>query len=140
MTTKDYLNQVSRLNMLINNKITEIAQFRELSCSISAIRNEERVNSSPNQDQIGTSIAKIDEMERNLDKMIDEYIDKKTRIISQIQSIENNDFYEVLFARYIEKLTFEKIANKTGWCWRQVHRIHSKALHDFEERYGKEYL
>ena len=140
MTTKDYLNQISRLNMLINNKLTEIAQFKELSCSISAIRNKEKVSTSPNQDKIGTSIAKIDEMERNLDKMIDEYVDKKNYIISQIQNIENNDFYEVLFARYIEKLTFEKIANKTGWCWRQVHRVHANALHDFEEKYGKEYL
>lgn len=52
----------------------------------------------------------------------------------------NDDYYEILFARYIEKLTFEKIANKTGWCWRQVHRIHSKALKEFEEKYGNEYL
>lgn len=140
MTTKDYLNQISRLNMLINNKLSEISQYKELSYSISAVKNEERVMTSPNQDKIGTSIAKIDEMERKLDDMIDDYIDKKNHIISQIQDIENNDFYEILFARYIEKLTFEKIANKTGWCWRQVHRIHAKALKEFEEKYGNEYL
>lgn len=140
MTTKDYLNQINRLNMLINNKLLEISQFKELSCSISAVKNDEKVMTTPNQDPIGTSIAKIDEMERKLDDMIDDYIDKKNHIISQIQNIENDDFYEILFARYIEKLTFEKIANKTGWCWRQVHRIHSKALKEFEEKYGDEYL
>ena len=132
MTTKDYLNQINRLNMLVNNKLTEIAQYRELSCSISAVKNEEKVMTSPNQDKIGTNIAKIDEMERKLDEIIDYYIDKK--------DIENDDYYEILFARYIEKLTFEKIANKTGWCWRQVHRIHAKALKAFEEKYGNEYL
>ena len=42
MTTKDYLNQISRLNRMINNKLTEIAQLKELSCSISAIGNEEK--------------------------------------------------------------------------------------------------
>jgi len=140
MTTKDYLNQINRLNMLVNNKLAEIAQYRELSCSISAVKNEEKVMASPNQDKIGTNIAKIDEMERKLDEIIDDYIDKKNYIISQIQDIENDDYYEILFARYIEKLTFEKIANKTGWCWRQVHRIHAKALKAFEEKYGNEYL
>ena len=59
MTTKDYLNQINRLNMLINNKLAEISQYRELSYSISAIKNEEKVMSSPNQDKIGTNIAKI---------------------------------------------------------------------------------
>lgn len=140
MVTKDYLNQINRLNMLVNNKLTEITQYRELSYSISAVKNEEKVMTSPNQDKIGTSIAKLDEMERKLDEMIDDYIDKKNYIISQIQGIENDDYYEILFARYIEKLTFEKIANKTGWCWRQVHRIHAKALKAFEEKYGNEYL
>jgi hypothetical protein len=66
MTTKDYLNQISRLNRMINNKLTEIAQLRELSCSISAVKNEERVLSSSDPDKIGTTYAKIDEMERNL--------------------------------------------------------------------------
>ena len=79
-------------------------------------------------------------MELKLDEIIDYYIDKKNYIICQIQNIENDDYYEILFARYIEKLTFEKIANKTGWCWRQVHRIHAKALKAFEEKYGNEYL
>lgn len=63
---------------------------------------------TPNQDPIGTSIAKLDYMERKLDNMIDDYVDKKNYIISQIQNIENDDYYEILFARYIEKLTFEK--------------------------------
>ena len=93
MTTKDYLNQINRLNMLVNNKLTEIAQYRELSCSISAVKNEEKVMTSPNQDKIGTNIAKIDEMEQKLDEIIDYYIDKKNYIISQIQDIENDDYY-----------------------------------------------
>ena len=140
MTTKDYLNQINRLNMLINNKLTEIAQYRELSCSISAVKNEEKVMTSPNQDKIGTNIAKIDEMERKLDEIIDYYIDKKNYIISQIQDIENNNHYKIMFKRYIKKNKNKKIANKTGWCWRQVHRIHAKALKAFEEKYGNEYL
>jgi DNA-directed RNA polymerase specialized sigma subunit len=125
---------------MINNKLTEIAQLRELSCSISAVKNEERVLSSSDPDKIGTTYAKIDEMERNLDKMIDEYIDKKNLIISQIDSIEDEDCYNILFSRYIEKKTFEVIATEMNYSWRQIIRLHGKALKIFEKEYGRLYI
>ena len=64
MTTKEYLGQISRLNRMINNKLVEIAQLKELACSVSAIQTGERVQTTPNYDKIGTAYAKIDEMER----------------------------------------------------------------------------
>ena len=80
MTTKDYLNQISRLNRMINNKLSEISQLRELACSVSAIRNEEKVQTSPKADSIGTAISKIDEMERDIERTIDKYTKKKNLI------------------------------------------------------------
>ena len=96
MKTKDYLSQVSRLNKMINNKLSEISQLRELSISISAIGNDEKVQTSPNFDKIGTAIAKIDELESNLDKMIDEYLVKRERIIAQIDTMEEESVNQIL--------------------------------------------
>ena len=83
MTTKEYLNQISRLNRMINNKLSELAELKELSKSISAVSNKERVQTSMEQDKIGNTISKIDEMEREIDKMIDSYSDKRKHIIGQ---------------------------------------------------------
>ncbi len=140
MTTKDYLNQISRLNRMINNKLTEILQLKELSYSISAVRSEEKVKSSSDLDRIGSSYAKIDEMERNLDKVIDEYADKKNLIIKQIDGIEDEDFYNILFSRYIEKKTFEVIATEMNFSYRNITRLHGRALKVFEDKYGETYL
>lgn len=140
MTTKDYLNQISRLNRMINNKLAEVSQLRELSRSISAVKNEERVMSSSDPDKIGSTYAKIDEMEHNLDNMIDEYIGKKDLIIGQIDGIENENYYNILFSRYIEKKTFEVIATEMKYSWRQIIRLHGNALKSFEEKYGNTYL
>lgn len=140
MKTKDYLSQISRLNKMINNKLSEISQLRELSISISAISNEERVQTSPNFDKIGSSIAKIYEMESNLDKMIDDYLLKKERIIAQIETMEDENTYNILFSRYIEGKKFEKIATEMEYSWRQIIRLHGKALQQFEKKYGEEYL
>ena len=106
---------------MINNKLAEISQLRELSCSISAVSTEERVRSTPNVDRIGNTYAKIDEMEKNLDKIIDDFTEKKQKIISQIDSME-------------------KISVEMDYSYRQTIRLHGKALRQFEEKFGDEYL
>lgn len=140
MTTKEYLGQISRCDRMINNKITEISQLRELACSVSAVKTGEKVKSTTNVDKIVENYIKIEKKEKELDKMIDDYVDLKSHIIEQIESIENTDYYDILFGRYVEGLTFEKLSVKLTWCWRHAHRIHAKALAAFEEKYGEEYL
>ena len=84
-------------------------------------------------------IAKIIELENKIDSLIDEYVDKKNLIVSQIDSIENETYYEILFSRYIAKKTFEKIADEMSYSWRQIIRLHGRALQDFERKYGETY-
>ena len=140
MTTKEYLGQISRLNRMINNKLTEIAQLKDMAVSISATQSGERVQTTPNFDKIGTKYAKIDEMERKIDGMVEELVDKKEKIIQQIDSMEDENTYNILFARYIEKKTFEVIATEMKYSWRQVVRLHGTALKQFEKKYGEGYL
>lgn len=125
---------------MINNKLTEIAQLKDMAVSISAPQSGERVQTTPNFDKIGTRYAKIDEMERKIDGMVDELVDKKEKIIQQIDSMEDENTYNILFARYIEKKTFEVIATEMKYSWRQVVRLHGTALKQFEKKYGEGYL
>lgn len=140
MTTKQYLGQISRLDRMIKNKLSEISELKELSRSISAVKNTERVQTTPNFDKIGTAQAKIDEIERNIDKLVDEYVDKRDLIIKQIDEIEDETYYNILFARYIEKKTFEKISTEINYSFRNTTRLHGKALNEFERKYGNLYL
>ena len=125
---------------MINNKLTEIAQLKDMAASISAPQSGERVQTTPNFDKIGTKYAKIDEMERKIDGMVDELVDKKEKIIQQIDAMEDENTYNILFARYIEKKTFEVIATEMKYSWRQVVRLHGTALKQFEKKYGEGYL
>ena len=125
---------------MINNKLTEIAQLKDMAVSISATQSGERVQTTPNFDKIGTKYAKIDEMERKIDGMVDELVDKKEKIIQQIDSMEDENTYNILLARYIEKKTFEVIATEMKYSWRQVVRLHGTALKQFEKKYGEGYL
>ena len=140
MNTKDYLNQVSRLEKTIKHKETEISQYRELTTRLSSAQYGVKVRTSPEPDRIGATMAKIDEMECELIETINCYVDKKNHIIAQIDGIEDEMLYQVLFARYIEKKTFEKIAEELNYSPRQISRLHERVLAEFEKKYGAEYL
>lgn len=140
MDTKTYLNQVSRLDLMVKNKISELSALRELCYGLSAISTEERVQTSLKPDKIGSMVAKIDDLERKTDQLIDEYVDKRRKIIDQIDSMDDKLVYNILFARYIQKKTLERIAADMNYSFRQITRLHGKALLEFEKRYGQEYL
>lgn len=139
MDTKQYLNQVSRFDLMIKNKMTELSQYKELMYGISAINYEERVQTSPDFDKMTGKIDKVLKMESKIVDLIEKYVEKKDLIISQIDSMENETYYRVLVARYIENKTFEDIASEMKYSWRQIIRIHGRALQEFEKTYGNLY-
>lgn len=140
MTTKEYLQQIGKLNKMINNKMIELTQMKEMAYSIKAMNTDEHVMSSSDPDRIGCAYVKIEEMEQKIDRMIDDYVDEKEKIIKQIEGIEDENLYDVLFLKYIAKKRFEDIAVEIDKSWRQTIRLHGAALKRFEEKYGNEYL
>lgn len=140
MTTKQYLNQIDRINRMINNKLAEIYQLKTMVCSISVSANGDKVQSSSDKDKLGSAVAKIVDLENEINKAIDIYADKKERIVAQIDSVKDIMEYQVLFSRYIEHKTFEQIAEDNDYSVRQILRIHGNALVEFEKKFGQEYL
>ena len=140
MTTKSYLNQIERLDIMIQNKLSEIYQLKTMACSVTVSNDGERVQNSGDKDRMGTTVAKIVDLERETDELVDSFVKKRKRIVGQIDSIENVDYYHVLSMRYIARDTFETIAEKTNWSIRKVFSIHGEALKEFEKLYGSEYL
>lgn len=140
MTTKDYLNQISRLNRMINNKLAEIAQLRELACSISAVKNEEKVMSSSDPDKIGSTYAKIDEMEREVDVMVDNYVDKKNLVMRRIMMLQKEKHRVILYEKYIKFKSISEISKKLDMTDRGCKKAHKKALEEFEKINKEQYI
>lgn len=139
METKEYLQQIGRYDRLINNKLVELAQYRSMACSVSAVKNDEKVQSSPSHDTMDKIVSKIEQMEKEIDVLVDRYIDNKRTIISQIDSMSDEMTYQILFSRYVEQKTFEKMATEMNYCYKQIIRRHGKALQEFEQKWGNTY-
>ena len=140
MTTNEYLNQIERLDKMISNKLSEIYQLKIMACSITVSGNSERVQTSGNQDKLGSTIANIVDLERETDELVDSLVDKRKEILRQIDNMKNIDHYDVLHKHYVERRTFQDIADSENWSIRQVFNIHGRALQEFEKMYGDTYL
>ena len=140
METKEYLNQIERLDRMIQNKLSEIYQLKTMACSVTVSNETDRVQTSSDKDRLGSTIAKIVDLEKETDKLVDEFVDKRNHIIGQIDNMENVDYYHILSLRYVSRDTFENIADKTGWSKRHVLRMHGQAILAFEKKYGNEYI
>ena len=140
MNTKTYLNQISRLDKMIQNKLSEIYRLKTIACSVTVSTDKEAVDVSSDKDKLGSTVTKIVDLEKDTDRLVDEFMRKRNHIISQIDSMENTDYYHVLSMRYVNQNTFEEIAQATNWSIRKIFTIQGRALQEFERLYGKEYL
>lgn len=140
MTTKQYLMQIQRYEILIDNKLSELHRLRQLLGSISVMNDSERVMTSGSKDKIGDSVSKIVDLENEITKRISEYTELREKIISQIDCIKDINYYNVIFGRYVDGKGFGQIADDMGYSERQISRFHREALGLFENMYGSEYM
>lgn len=136
MNTKQYLSQIERYEKMIQNKLSEINQLKTMACNVTIPAGNERVQTSPDKDKIGTIVSRIADLEKEVDSMIE----KRCEIVKQIESIEDTDVYDVLAKRYILKKDLKVIAVERGISFRHIGRVHFDALKTFERKYGSRYL
>ena len=136
MTTKEYLSQIKRYDKMIANKREEITNLRSMACGTSIQISGDRVQRSGNKDKLGSFMSEIVDMEQELKEMLS----KRCLIVREIESLENGDEYDVLAKRYILRKNVKEIAIENGKTERQILSVTSKALGNFEKKYGCKYL
>lgn len=140
MTTKQYLGQIERMDRMIQNKLSEIRQLKCMAISVTIQPKEVNIQVSSDKDKIGNAVSKLVDLEKETEKLIDNYICKRKHIIEQIDNINDTNMYHVLSEKYIAKKDLNVIAVEMGYSFKQVCRIHGKGLSEFERIYGREYL
>lgn len=137
MKAKEYLQQLQRLDTVINQKINELGDLRLKSQSTGSIDySKERVQTNPSGDApFVKPICRIIDLEAEINAEIDKFIDEKHKIINQIQSLKNSDYISLLFKRYVEFKKFETIAVEMNFTYQYVLNMHWYALKEFESAY-----
>ena len=136
MKAKEYLQQLQRLDTVINQKIKELGDLRSMSKSVGSIDySKERVQTSPSGDApFVKQIMRIIDLEEEINREIDKFVDKKHLIINQIQGLKNSDYISLLFKRYVEFKSLEQICVEMNFSYDYIKHLHGYALKDFEDK------
>lgn len=136
MTAKNYLRQIRLLDQKISQRVEEAAELRQLALGFHAVEiKEDAVQTSPDGDKLAEAVGRYVDMEEEIDRMIDDFVDLKHKIIGQIQNISDERLMTVLFLRYVRYLSFEEIAVEMSYTYKWVCDLHGQALQEFEKKY-----
>lgn len=128
MTAKEYLQQVFYLDKKINKMVREKEALQSILYSVGGISDEERVQGGSIGNRTENLIVKIDEKERKINSEIDRLTGLKSDIAEEIYKIDNENYSEVLFRRYILLERWDKIADEMGYTIGYVFQLHGEAL------------
>jgi len=84
-----------------------------------------------NNSDLSSYAALLDQEERRYMKARYKRIQKCKEITDKIELMEDDDEKDVLMYRYIRLMKWEDICVKMNISWKQVHRIHARALNNF---------
>ena len=146
MTAKEYLNQIKLLNLKIDQKQEEREDLLKSAIYNSSPALTERVQTSVSGDKMSRIVDRCVDMDKDINDMVMQYMEKRDRIINQIQALEDPRCVEILYHKYVghrrsdgrmEYMRLEEIAcimrkpNGSPYTYGHIRALHGKALKDF---------
>lgn len=130
---KDYLNQIQKTDRLIQRLTDTTATLRSRLISQNYELTPDRIQSCGIKDPIGEIIVKVAELETEINAHIDELVEWKKEAHVRIKRICDLDQQNILIARYVQGLKWEKVAFAIKFSMSRIYEIHEAALMAFAE-------
>lgn len=132
MTAKEYLRQLLRRDARINALIERQQRYRELAGVRGMACRDMPGGGTRHTSVMEEYVPKIVDLEREIDRRIDEYVDLVREVEAAIDQIEDERCRDVLRYRYLNGWSWEKIAEQMHYDERWVYRLHGHALRQIE--------
>lgn len=131
MNVHEWLEQVGKLDDLVNAKLEERSQLWALATKITP-----SMDGMPHgggvSDKVGGVATKLADLARQTDGLIDKYVDYKQEVISALEKLPERE-YKVLYRYYVRYMTLEQIAVDLCYSYRQVQRIKADGLRKLKD-------
>ena len=128
---KRFLNQIKKLDKLIENKLAEKEQWK-LIASETTIQLKERVQSSSNQQKMADAVVRYIDIESEINACIDSLVSKKRDVISVIEQLDVTE-YDILHKVYVQYLSLYDVAEIYDKSYSWVTSVHGNALKNVRE-------
>ena len=135
MNAKEYLKQIINIDKLINSKVKQVSDLKELGGIKSRGFDGMPSGGSSNPDKIAELVVKIVDLENDINDSIDKLIDLKKDAMNKIDQLSDSRYRLILNKRYLENETFEKIAVDMDLSWKWTHKLHKEALEELDLKF-----
>ena len=133
MTAKEYMEQARYLDMQINSKIEQVRTLNELATKVTTVYSDMPHSPNRNTRRMEETIAKIIDLESEIDRDIDALVDLKREIMRVVNSVESAEYRTILEMRYLQFKKWEQISLLMSTDLRWVYRMHGKALKEVQQ-------
>ena len=128
MTAKEYLNQAYWLDRRIDSKLEQLSALRDTATKTTAVMDGEVVSHTRNVHSLQDVIAKIIDMQEEINGDIDALVDLKRDIMRTIKGIADPEGQTVLELRYLCFKRWEEISVIMNYSVRRIYQIHDAAM------------
>jgi DNA-directed RNA polymerase specialized sigma24 family protein len=120
--------QIKKLDKLIENKTVEIRQLKAIASNICWDPAGERVQTSTDPHRISEAIAKYVDLENEIKRDIDRYVETKRRVTEVIESLDVAVEYDVVHKLYVQGMSLYELADMYDRSYSWVTTVHCRAL------------
>lgn len=129
---KEYLLSIALLDAKIDARVSEMDDLKEKLLKITPTLSPDKGGGAGGtQDKMAGTMARIVDMQRQINADIDELIDRKDAVLKMLDSMKNPVHMTILHRRYFLHQPFERIATDMNYSWRWVCKLHGRALQEF---------
>lgn len=121
------MNQIQKLDALINNKLIEIEQWKSRAISSTAQSDGERVQATGSKQKMADAVCRYMQIESEVNDQIDRLVALRQEIIGTIEQLPITE-YDLLHKRYIQGTELVDIAIEMDKSYSWVTTVHGRAL------------
>ena len=128
MTPKEYLNQAYWLDRRIDSKLEQLSALKDMATKTTSAMTDDVVSHTRNVHSMQDVIAKIIDMQAEINADIDRLVDLKSEIMHVIKAVRNPEHQTLLELRYLCFKSWEYVAEQMGYNVRHIYRLHDEAV------------
>ena len=130
MGNQDRLASIRTLDAMIRAKIRERDRLRETARSVglTSAAIGDRVQSSRGVSPHSHAVARLVDLEAEIDRDVDALVDLKRECMRAIDQLQDSKLVEILYRRYLDMQTWDLIAEEMGVSRQWALKLHAQAL------------
>ena len=128
MTPKEYLNQAYWLDRRIDSKLEQLSALKDMVTKTTSAMTDDVVSHTRNVHSMQDVVAKIIDMQAEINADIDRLVDLKSEIMHVIKDVRNPEHQTLLELRYLCFKSWEYVAEQMGYNVRHIYRLHDEAV------------